>query len=156
MTFNFFDFAYAATHLGILPTTEEQLALEQQLTARFNTEAVIRGWPVRVEQFGPALPDLLYIWDKKLRKFVPAPRGVSPVLERWRNLATSPSPNIAFQMEIAPAVGEANIRRGAEAEGGNLRENGCWPRRVGSRTTIDRQGAGISCILRELSWKRPT
>ena len=78
MTFNFFDFAYAATHLGILPTTEEQLALDQQFTAAFNTEAAIRGWPVRVEQFGPALPDLLYIWDKKLKKFVPAPRGAQP------------------------------------------------------------------------------
>ena len=53
------DTAYATTHLGFLFSTDEQLYFEQLIVEAFNANAKKAGCNVRLEQFGPALPDIL-------------------------------------------------------------------------------------------------
>jgi hypothetical protein len=90
------DTAYATTHLGFVSTTEGQIDADQRVAERFNSEAKKAGWDVRVEQFGPALPDILYRWDGQF--FRPALPGARHVDERWRRLGLAPPPLITLRL----------------------------------------------------------
>jgi hypothetical protein len=100
------DTAYATTHLGFTFTTDEQVYAEQLIAERFNAEAQKVGWDVRLERFGPALPDILYKWDG--RYFRPALTGAVYVHERWRVLGQRPSPETSLHLhhESAKRNGE--------------------------------------------------
>jgi hypothetical protein len=74
------DTVYATTHLTFTFTTDEQVYLEQLIAERFNAEAQKAGWGVWLEQFGPALPDILYKWDGFY--FRPALSGAAYIQER--------------------------------------------------------------------------
>jgi hypothetical protein len=90
------DTAYATTHLIFTFTTDEQIYIEQLIAERFNAEAKKAGWSVRLEQFGPALPDILYKWDGFY--FRPALSGAAYVQERWRRLGLASPPEIKLRL----------------------------------------------------------
>ena len=90
------DTAYATTHLGFIFTTDEQVYAEHLIAEEFNAEAQKAGWGVRLEQFGPALPDILYRWDGSY--FRPALSGAAYVQERWRRLGQRPSPETSLHL----------------------------------------------------------
>lgn len=59
------DTARATTHLGAVSTSEGQIDAEHHVVVRWNREAKKAGWDVRLERFGPNLPDVLYNWDRR-------------------------------------------------------------------------------------------
>ena len=69
---------------------------ERLIVEAFNAEAKKAGWGVRLEQFGPALPDILYKWDGSY--FRPALSGAAYVQERWRRLGQRPSPETSLHL----------------------------------------------------------
>ena len=101
----FFDTAYAVTDCGIESTTEGQIAAEQQVIARWNAEAEKAGWDVRLEQYGPALPDMLYYVAPTFNgpPVYPAPPGAPYKLERWRKLGLEPSPPTSLRLHYEAA-----------------------------------------------------
>ena len=90
------DTAYATTHLTFVFTTDEQVYAERLIAEAYNAEANKAGWGVRLEQFGPALPDILYKWDGSY--FRPALTGSACVQERWRRLGQRPSPETSLRL----------------------------------------------------------
>src|SRR5262249_15589701 len=99
------DTAYATTHLTFIFTTDEQVFIERLIVEEFNAEARKAGWDVRLEQFGPALPDILYKWDGSyssldglVANFRPALTGSAYVQERWRRLGQRPSPQTSLRL----------------------------------------------------------
>jgi hypothetical protein len=90
------DTAYATTHLTFAFTTDEQLYAEQLIVDAFNADAQKAGWGVRLEQFGPALPDILYNWNGW--NFRPALTDAAYVHERWRLLGQRPPPRISLRL----------------------------------------------------------
>ena len=78
-------------------------AITAAVVEAFNAEAKKAGWDVRLEQLGPALPDILYKFDGpdvalERRDFRPAPLGAGYVQERWRRHGLKPPPNITLRL----------------------------------------------------------
>jgi hypothetical protein len=96
-----YDSARILSAKQIVPlTSDEQAGGEQRTVAWFNCQFKQAGWDVRLEQYGPVLPDVLYCTAQTFsgQPVYPAPSDALYRLERWRELALKPPPQITLRL----------------------------------------------------------
>jgi hypothetical protein len=105
-----YDSARILSAKQLIPfTSDEQVVADRCIVAWFNCQFKQAGWDVRLEQYGPVLPDVIYYIAPTFsgQPVYPAPSAAPYRLERWRELALEPPPQITLRLhhESAKAKG---------------------------------------------------